>query len=127
MADVTVPGTGSTKVTIPSGTGDVLDLAQQISYALSTITGGLLQVSSQNVSGNTTVPAPVSGVGTTTQLILSGTGTGSVTVPTGYNTIVVDTSSKSTISGSNASIISNTVGGTFFLTGTATVGATGGA
>jgi hypothetical protein len=122
---VTVPGTGGGVDTISAGTGDVLNLAQIISNALNTIDGGsLLAVTGETVSGASTLPSPTTPGGTTTEVVLSGTG--DVTVPAGYDYVVNNAVGPITISGSNAQFLSNDNGATFFVSGQSTVAATGG-
>jgi hypothetical protein len=60
------------------------------------------------------------------ELLLNGPGGLNTSVPGGYNYIVVNDAAADTLSASNATVITNTVGGTFFVSGTSTVAATGG-
>jgi hypothetical protein len=67
-------------------------------------------------------PAP----STTSELVLSGPGGMNTSVPGGYRYIVVNDATPDTLTASNAAIIANDVGGTFFVSGISTVAATGG-
>jgi len=65
-------------------------------------------------------------VPTTSELMLSGPGGLNTSVPGGYRYVVVNDAAADTLTASNAAIIANDVGGTFFVSGTSTVAATGG-
>lgn len=63
---------------------------------------------------------------TTSELQLSGSGGLNASVPGGYHYIVANDSTSDTLTASNAAIVTNTVGGAFFVSGLSTVAATGG-
>src|ERR1700759_4179941 len=114
---VTVPGTSgtdSTPVTVSPGTGDVLQLAQQISNLLSsinTIGGGELVVSYYTGTGPVS-DAPVVPSPTVNELLLSGQGT-LTTIPAGYNYVVNTDSSPATLTGSNLAFVGGTLGSVY--------------
>jgi hypothetical protein len=62
----------------------------------------------------------------TTELLLNGQGGRNTTVPGGYDYIVVNDANPDTLTASNAVIATNTVGGTFFISGISTPAGTGG-
>ncbi|HEY4043023.1 MAG TPA: DUF4214 domain-containing protein [Rhodopila sp.] len=63
----------------------------------------------------------------TTELLLSGNGGRNITIPGGYDYIVVNESNPDTVTASNAVIVTNSsVNGTFFISGISTLAATGG-
>jgi hypothetical protein len=63
---------------------------------------------------------------TTNQLLLNGSGGLNSSVPGGYHYIVVNDGSSDTLTASNAAIVTNTIGGAYFVSGISTVAATGG-
>ncbi|HEX3576505.1 MAG TPA: hypothetical protein VHU42_18050, partial [Rhodopila sp.] len=121
---VTVPGASGAAVTIATGSGDVLGLAQQISNILAGDTVGGLTVS---VASSGSIPDGP-GVGATSELIL--TGTGAATLPSGgsYTYVVTDwTPPGGALTGSNAIIVGGgSVGGAYDISGTSTLAGTGG-
>jgi Ca2+-binding RTX toxin-like protein len=105
------------------GTG--LTLAQQIAAILDVLKakgGSALTVSSITGGGN---PPTVPG-GSTGELIIAGSVGAGVPIPSSYSYVVNVDSSRATIGAANQSIISGTVGGTFYDSGNATVAAAGG-
>jgi hypothetical protein len=88
-SSVTVPGNGQ-PVTVAMGTGDVLHLAAQIGNLLSTISG------SRNLAiiDGTVDSVPGSPIGvpvvppTVNELVLSGSGPASATIPSGYPYVI---------------------------------------
>jgi Ca2+-binding RTX toxin-like protein len=121
MPTVTVPGSSGT-LTYTFGAGAGLSVAQQISNALAAAaTSGTFSVA----SSASVIPNPSTVAGTTQELVLTGNPTTSV--PAGYNFVVNDTSSPSTITAAaGTSILSSTGGGLFAESGAATIVAAGG-
>jgi Ca2+-binding RTX toxin-like protein len=64
--------------------------------------------------------------GSTRELVLAGPGGFAMTVPGTYNYVIENDAAADTLTASNAAIVTNTVGGTYFLSGNSTVAATGG-
>jgi hypothetical protein len=64
--------------------------------------------------------------GSTNELVLAGPGGMSMTVPGSYSYVIQNDATADTLTASNAAIVTNTVGGTYFLSGNSTVAATGG-
>lgn len=124
---VTVPGSGSNAaVTIASGTGDTLNVSQELSNALNML-GSSLNTTVNTLSGSFTVPsAPTVSSGTQSSVILSGSSSINATVPAGYNYVVDNSAGQSTISGSNIAVVGHELGGTYNVSGSSTVAATGG-
>jgi Ca2+-binding RTX toxin-like protein len=124
-SSVTLPGSGGLPVTIAMGTGDVQQLAAQIGALLSTIQGaGNLVVTDGTVDS---VPvSPIVVPPTVNELVLSGSGPASATIPSGYPYVIDQSSGPSTITGANLALITGTVGGTYNVTGQSTVVVMGG-
>jgi len=119
---VTVPGTNGSIFSIPQPTPTSFNVAQQIADAIvAASTAGGFSVVSAAVEGS----IPLAPLGGPSELFLTG-GTGSVNVPFGYNFVVDNASGPVTISATEASILSGTVGGTFFVSGTGSIAAGGG-
>jgi Ca2+-binding RTX toxin-like protein len=103
-------------------TGTSLTLAQQLAATLNALAakgGSALTVSSITGGGS---PAAVPS-GSTGELIIAGSVGGGVPIPSSYSYVVNVDSSPVTIGAANQSIISGTVGGTFYDSGNATVAA----
>ena len=118
---VTVPGSNGSQITYTFPQGGGLTVAQQIANALAAA-GSNLVITAPTVTGGV-IPAP-SNPNVVNELIL--TGPGPYTVPAGY--IIVDNSTTPiTISGgAGDEILAGTVGGSFNMTGNATIAAAGG-
>ena len=123
---VTVPGNNAgVPVTVAPGTGDVLQLATQISALLETIAGaGKLRVNTGTLGS---LPAaPFTFNGTVAELLITGNAAGSATIPTGYSYAVDINTVPNTVSGANLALITGTAGGSFNVSGISTVAATAG-
>src|ERR1700746_2721438 len=104
MASVTVPGTGSSTITIPQGSSGNTSVAQQIANAIAAVTtsGGTLSVITVGIGVKPAQPPTTPGsVG---MIILSGSTSGAASIPDGYSFIVNNATAPVTISASNASI-----------------------
>ena len=98
---VTVRGPANTSVTVTTGSGDILDLATQISNALATIeSAGAFAITT--VSGAGLLPPAINP--DNNELQLSGPGGVNGTIPAGYNYVINVGSTSSTLSGNNVTI-----------------------
>jgi len=126
MTGITVPGTSAgSQITVTTGKGDYLALAQQMANALAS--SSLATPSTLNVAGMTaggTVPQTIF-IGNN-ELAVTGSGSVSTTVTNSWNYVVNLTSSPDTIVSSNNQVLSGDQGATLVETGTNTVVATGG-
>ncbi|MBV9251146.1 MAG: calcium-binding protein [Acetobacteraceae bacterium] len=123
MGQVTVPGP-SGGIAVASDSSQSGTIAQQIADAIALAQAGG-KLNSQLVTGGESLAAPITSGGTENDAILGGV-VGAVTVPAGYQFVVNEASAPATITASNATLLSGTVGGTFFLTGASTLDAGGG-
>ena len=118
---VTVPGTGASTISLPVSAGWDAFVAQQIANAIAAVStgGGTLAVTSSGGGG----PAPAPAGAATNELVLTGTG-GNIAIPTGYSYVVNNTgTAPETITGANLALWSGTTGGSFFISGNATIAA----
>jgi len=123
MAFVTLPGASGGTVTVQSGSGDNVFVAQIIANTiLLASAGGSLKVNSDVVGSGVNV-APPTTAGGPNILYLSGSGGGTLAVPTGYDYIVDLMTGPETITGSNAQLISYDTVGTneFVITGASSI------
>src|SRR5580692_7632474 len=114
MPSVTVPGTGTSTVTVPQSNNVNFIVAQQIANAIAAVTtsGGTLSVTTAGVG--TTPPAAPTTPGTVGEIILTGSTGGGITIPNGYAFIVDGASAPVTITASNASILTSTISSSIF-------------
>lgn len=118
MASVTVPGPDKSVVSIPISSGVGSDIVALLASMISTnvfvtsYTGGTIPAPSPNVAGN--------------ELLVTGSGGLSTSVPSGYNFIVNMGAAPDSLSASNSAILSGTTGGAFWVSGQSTVAASGG-
>ncbi len=126
FAGITIPGASSSPpVTISASSGDILTLAAQISQLLGDVPPANLLVTEVKTGATLpAAPAPVSG--DTTELALNGPGGLDTSIPGGYTYVGVADATADTLSGTNIVLVTDTVGGTYNVSGTSTVAATGG-
>jgi hypothetical protein len=126
MAGTTIPASEGTSVTV--GSGDVLSLASTIGALLAAIGGaggtGLQQVEDA-APGPISPPPTVSG-GTQTELAILHNLNINInsSIPGGYDYVVA--LGKDTLRGNDVVLVTNTLGGSYQVTGNSTVAATGG-
>lgn len=130
MASVTLPGASGGIVTVQSGSGDHIFVAQIIANTilLASVEGGLNTPVSVTVDGSTvTAPPPTNG-GKEDILYLTGSGGGTFTIPTGYEFVVDLMTGPETIVGSNVEVISDdqSAGQVFSLSGASSIAAMAG-
>ncbi len=115
---ITIPGASSfPPVTISASSGDILTLAAQISQLLGNVPPANLLVT--EVSTGAAIPAappPVSG--NTTELALNGPGGLSISIPGGYSYVGVADATSDTLTGTNVVLVTDTIGGTYNVSGT---------
>lgn len=99
---ITVPGTAGGVVTVSPGTGDSLNLAQQMATVLAGINaGGGLTVTSAAAGSS----VPTTGGAGQTELIIAGAGGVGTTVPAGNNFVVNVSTSPDTVRASNTNFM----------------------
>jgi len=123
---VTVPGTGGSTVRLTFGTGDILHLASQIGALLASLNGTTKLTVTDGSFGTSIPAAPVVPPATVNELIITGTVPGSTTVPLGYNYVIDNNGTPTTITGSSLALITGTAGGSYNVSGVSTVAAEGG-
>jgi Ca2+-binding RTX toxin-like protein len=118
---VTIPGS-SPALTVTTGTGDILNLAAQISALLTTTqqTNNNLSVTFDSVGGSLPL-APTVSSPTVTDLVLSVPGSVNAIIPSGFKYVQDVGSSPDTLSGTNVAMVTGTVGGVYFAHGNSTV------
>jgi hypothetical protein len=126
ISGITVPGTAGGNIVVSTGTGDYLNLAQQMANALN----GLRTVNNlvvTTVTAGSAIP-PASGGGKSTEIGLIGAGGVVSVLPTSnvYSYVVNVTSSPETVTASNTQVLSGDQGATLLVSDTSTVAATGG-
>jgi hypothetical protein len=132
MAFVTLPGATGGIVTVQAGGGDHIFVAQLIANTiLMASTGGSLNTPQTVLAGSgTATPPPPTAGGKESILYVSGSGGGTLAVPTGYNYVVDLVQGQETITGSNVQVVAydstgsaSGPGGTFDLTGNVSIAA----
>jgi hypothetical protein len=123
---ITIPGASSfPPVTISASSGDILTLAAKISQLLGDMPPANLLVT-EDTTGAPIPAAPTPSSGQTTELALNGPGGLDTSIPGGYSYVGVADATSDTLSGTNVVLVTDTVGGTYNVSGTSTVAATGG-
>ncbi len=122
---ITIPGASSLPpVTISASSGDVLTLAAKISQLLGDLPPANLNVT-EVTTGAAIPPAPAPVDGDTTELALNGPGGRDTSIPGGYSYVGVADATSDTLSGTNVVLVTNTVGGTYNVSGTSTCSSNG--
>ena len=126
ISGITVPGTaGGSILTVTTGTGDYLKLAQQMASALNSASVGSSLSVSTITSGSTVPFAPT--IKATSELgIVGAGGSANHAEGTGWSYIVNVTSSPDSVVASNTRVLSGDQGATIIVSGTSSVAATGG-
>jgi len=131
MAVVTLPGSSGGIVTVQSGSGDHIFVAQIIANTILLASVGGSSGTNLNTpvavavdGGTPTTAPPASTDGLQNILYLTGTGGGSFDVPTGYNYVVDLMTGPETITGSNVQVEGyDSAGSNYVLTGNVSIAA----